>query len=172
MAEFEAVDAEPGPALPTPRELNTWRIPGTHGEWVAVLAEVSGLLCALRAVEAPDSTVVLPVPLAHGVALRAWAAVARAVRSGGGGMPVDLAPHALRLVGQAARVLGDRLCRARASGVDDLVTAVLRDEAAVHGRDPEWLVAQVARVHGVLAAPDPVEARVVWHALDDVDPTA
>jgi hypothetical protein len=172
MDDFEAVDAESCPALLTPREPSTnWRLPGTHEEWVAVLGEVSGLLCALREAEAPDGTVALPVPLAHGVAQRAWAAVARPVRSGDGAAPVDLAPHALRLVGQAARVLGDRLCRARASGVDDLVTAVLHDEAAVHGRDPEWLVAQVARVHGVLSAPDPAGARVVWHALDDADPT-
>ncbi len=147
-------------------------LPGTHWEWLTALGQVSGLLCALREVEAPDATVVLPVPLAHGLALRAWAAVARPVRSSGGATPVDLAPHALRLVGRAARVLGDRLCRARASGVDDLVTAVLHDEAAVHGREPEWLVAQVARVHGVLSAPDPVGARAVWHALEDAAPPA
>jgi hypothetical protein len=173
MDDFEAVDTESCAALPTRREPSTTRsVPGTHREWVAVLGEVAGLLCALREAEAPDGTVVLPAPLAHGVAMRAWAAVARPVRSGGGATPVDLAPHALRLVGRAARVLGDRLCRARASGVDDLVTAVLHDEAAVHGREPEWLVAQVARVHGVLSAPDPVGARAVWHALEDAAPPA
>jgi hypothetical protein len=171
-AELPHVGWPAGLPVPRPPADAGDDLPGTHREWVTALGQVSGLLCTLREAEAPDGTVVLPVPLAHGVALRAWAAVARPVRSGGGAVPVDLPPHALRLVGQAARVLGDRLCRARASGVDDLVTVVLHDEADVHGRDPEWLVAQVARVHGVLSAPDPVEARAVWHALDDAAPTA
>jgi hypothetical protein len=79
----------------------------------------------------------------------------------------DARPEEFALVALAARVLATSLCRWRVRGVADLVTAVLRAEAAVHECEPEWLVAQLARVHGVLSAPDAVSAGLVWHALDD-----
>ncbi|MEJ2861789.1 hypothetical protein [Actinomycetospora flava] len=120
--------------------------------------QVSGLLLALRAAEV-DAEVVLPVPLTRGMALDAWAAARR-----------DPGWQALDLLGWAARTLGRSVARWRATGVRDLLVDVLESEAAVHGCAPEQLVAQVARVHGVLSAPDPASADLVWHALDDVQP--
>lgn len=141
--------------------------PAIRREWVAALGQVSGLLLALREEEA-DGTVP-PDPLADGVALRAWAAVTR---------PASLhdpdsviRPEDLALVARTACVLGGSVCRWRAGGHADVLTNVLRREAAVHGRAPEWLVAQLARVHGVLSAPDPVAARLVWRALEDGGPS-
>ena len=89
-AELPHVGWPTGLPVPRPPAHAGDGLPGTHREWVTALGQVSGLLCTLREAEAPDGTVVLPVPLAHGVALRAWTAVARPVRTGGGTTPVDL----------------------------------------------------------------------------------
>jgi hypothetical protein len=64
-------------------------------------------------------------------------------------------------------VLGHALCRARVVGVDDDAVHVLRLEAGVYHCAPERLVAQLARVHGVLSAPHPASAHAVWRALED-----
>ncbi|WP_328306105.1 hypothetical protein [Actinomycetospora sp. NBC_00405] len=130
------------------------------------LEQVSGLLLSLRETEANGATP--PDPLAGGLALRAWSALTRPVLRDPDRITITGArPEVLALVGRTARVLATSLCRWRVSGVADVVTAVLREEAAVHEREPERLVAQVARVHGVLSAPDAVSAGVVWNALDD-----
>ncbi|GAA4927919.1 hypothetical protein EV188_1069 [Actinomycetospora succinea] len=131
---------------------------GTDREWTTVRGQVSGLLLALRAEEV-DTEVLLPVPLTRGMALDAWAAARR-----------DPDWQALDLLGWAARTLGRSLCRWRATGVRDPIVDVLEREAAVHGCEPERLVAQVARAHGALSAPDPASAALVWHALDDPAP--
>lgn len=130
-------------------------------EWSTVRGQVSGLLLALREAEIDDG-VPLPVPLTHGTTLRSWTL---AMRSPG---PPDW--QALDLLGWAARTLGRSLCRWRATGVRDALATVLEREAAVHGCEPERLVAQLARVHGVLTAPDPASAALVWQALDDPEP--
>ncbi|MDD7967176.1 hypothetical protein [Actinomycetospora lemnae] len=129
-------------------------------EWVTLRGQVSGLLLALRQAEI-DEGVPLPVPLTHGETLRSWTAATRT--------PVPDDREALDLLGWAARTLGRSLCRWRATGVRDVVATVLLDEAAAHGCEPELLVAQVARVQGVLTAPDPVSAALVWGALADPD---
>ena len=159
-------------AVPQPRSAaddaadHTSAPPGTRREWVRALGQVSGLLLALR--EAETDGAIPPDPLAGGLALRAWSALTRPVLRDPDRITItDARPEALALVARTARVLATSLCRWRVTGVADLVTAVLREEAAVHECEPEWLVAQVARVHGVLSAPDTVSAGVVWHALDD-----
>jgi hypothetical protein len=157
-------------AVPRPRKAgdDAPRAPGTRRQWVTALGQVAGLLLALREAEAGGA--VLPLPLAGGHALRAWSSVTRPVLRDPDRITIpDARPEDLAAVAVAARVLGGSLCRWRAGGLTDLVTSALRREAAVHERDPEWLVAQVARVHGVVSAPNPVSARVVWDALDDGD---
>ncbi|MFC5138108.1 hypothetical protein ACFPK1_07685 [Actinomycetospora rhizophila] len=131
---------------------------GTQREWTTALGQVSGLLLALREEEV-EGGVPLPVPLTHGMTLRSWTAATR------GPVPADW--EALDLLGWAARTLGRSLCRRRAGGARDVLATVLEREAAVHGCEPEELVAQVARVQGVLTAPDPASAALVWHALSD-----
>jgi hypothetical protein len=135
--------------------------PGTGREWTTALGQVSGLLLALREEEVAGG-VPLPVPLTHGVTLRAWAAATRS--------PVPVDGEALDLLGWAARTLGRSLCRWRATGARDALVTVLEQEAAVHGCGPERLVAQMARVQGVLTAPDPASAALVWDALTDPAP--
>ncbi|GAA4878136.1 hypothetical protein [Actinomycetospora straminea] len=132
----------------------------TERDWVTLRGQVSGLLLALRAAEIEEG-VPLPVPLTHGETLRSWTAAMRA--------PDQDDREALDLLGWAARTLGRSVCRWRALGVRDVAATVLLREAAAHGCEPELLVAQVARVQGVLTAPDPVSAALVWEALADTD---
>jgi hypothetical protein len=161
----EAAVPHPRPAADEAAD-HTSAPPGTRREWVRALGQISGLLLALREAETDGATP--PDPLAGGLALRAWSALTRPVLRDPDRITItDARPEVLALVARTARVLATSLCRWRVSGVADLVTTVLREEAAVHQREPEWLVAQVARVHGVLSAPDAVSAGVVWHALDD-----
>lgn len=162
----EAAVPHPRPAADDDAAGHTSAPPGTRREWVRALGQISGLLLALREAEADGATP--PDPLAGGLALRAWSALTRPVLRDPDRITItDARPEELALVAHTARVLARSLCRRRVSGVADLVTAVLREEAVVHECEPEWLVAQVARVHGVLSAPDAVSAGVVWHALDD-----
>jgi hypothetical protein len=132
-------------------------------DWVTLKGQVSGLLLALRHAEIEEG-IPLPVPLTHGETLRSWTAATRT--------PVPDDGEALDLLGWAARTLGRSLCRWRATGVRDVVAIVLEREAGAHGCEPEWLVAQIARVQGVLTAPDPLSAALVWDALADSDPAA
>jgi hypothetical protein len=155
---------------PEPRRAEP-RLPGTRRGWVRALGQVSGLLLALRAEEADGATP--PDPLADGLALRAWSSLTGPVLRDPARLTVpEVDIIDLALVGAAARVLGTSLCRWRAGGPADAVTAVLRREAAVHDCSPEHLVAQVARVHGVLAAADGPSGALVWWALDDGGPSA
>ncbi|MDD7939973.1 hypothetical protein PHK61_16250 [Actinomycetospora lutea] len=128
---------------------------------MTALGRVSGLLLALREEEV-EGGVPLPVPLTHGVTLRSWTAATRT--------PVPDDGEALDLLGWAARTLGRSVCRWRATGTRDVLVDVLEREAAVHGCEPEALVAQIARVQGVLTAPDAVSAALVWDALSDPAP--
>jgi hypothetical protein len=152
-------DRLPG-SLPVPRDPADAEPggPGTPGEWAVARGQVAGVLLALREAELEDGAV-LPAPLAGGVALRAWATASRS------GLSTADGRRALDVVGHAARVLGTRLCRLRVTGSRDALTTALQCEAVVHECEPEWLVAQVARVHGALSAPDPVSAHAVWRAF-------
>jgi len=153
-------------SVPAPRSVGSGPrgLPGTRAEWVTVRGQVSGLLLALQEAEVTDGAS-LPAPLSGGRTLRAWGYARQGVRPGSRRVACSVAE--LAILGRSARVLGHRLCRARISGADDAVVHVLRREASVHDCVPEWLVAQIARVHGVLSAPSPVSAQVVWRALDD-----
>lgn len=153
--------------VPAPRGEETV-LPGARRDWVAALSQVSGLLLALRQEEADGATP--PDPLADGLALRAWGGLTGPLlRDHERPATPDVHLVDLAVVGAAARVLGASLCRWRAGAPADVVAAVLRRQADVHGRTPEHLVAQVARVHGVLSAADAASAVLVWHALDDGD---
>jgi hypothetical protein len=160
--------ADDDPAIPAPRapEDDVTGPPGTRRAWTTALGQVSGLLLTLR--EEELSGTALPEVLADGTALRAWSVLTRPVLRDPERVTLPHArPEDLAVLGRAARVLGASLCRWRASGAADVVTAVLHSEAAMHDREPEWLVAQLARIHGVLSAPGPVSAWLVWRALDD-----
>jgi hypothetical protein len=157
------VEDRSGPCWP---ELGFPRAPGDDvaaearcRAWVIARGRISGLLLALRHAEV-EVGAALPLPLAGGAALRAWAVVCS-------GRDTATARVALALVGEAARVLGTGVCRLRSGGTDDVVTKVLEQEATVHGCTPERLVAELARAHGVLAAPDRVSAALVWRAIED-----
>lgn len=139
-------------------------LPGTRREWVHVTARVSGLLLSARGTEAcggPD----LPVPLRGGAALRAWARIVRPVMDRSADHVAVAVPAAdLAVVADAAATLGRLLCRARTTGVPDSVSRLLEWDAEPYFTTPEWIVTQVARVHGVLTSTDPEEARLVWRA--------
>ncbi|WP_018332601.1 AMP-binding protein [Actinomycetospora chiangmaiensis] len=124
---------------------------------------MSGLLLALREAEREQHTT-LPTPLAGGAALRAWAAACSVADNARANAK---ASAALELVGQAARLLGTALCRLRATGAGDLITEVLEQEAVVHDCTAERLVAELARAHGVLSAPDHLSAALIWQAVED-----
>jgi hypothetical protein len=138
---------------------------GTSAAWITALGQVSGLLLALREAEVTGGAV-LPEPFAGGAAMRAWRVATQAVSGSAAAPPGD----DVHVVGRAARVLGVRVARRRVGAVADVLVEVTAREAAVHHREPEWLVAQLARVHGVLTAPCPASADVVWRALDDPCP--
>jgi hypothetical protein len=135
---------------------------GTCAEWVTAVGQVTDLLLALRGAEGVGGAE-LPAPFAGGVAMRAWRiAIQRVFRPPGRRVVGDLC-----VVGSAARVLGARLCHHRAGADPDVLVVVTGHAAARHDGEPEWLVAQLARVHGVLTAPSPASADAVWRALDD-----
>ncbi|MDN5919958.1 MAG: hypothetical protein L0I76_33480 [Pseudonocardia sp.] len=133
-----------------------WRaVPGSPAEWVVAAGRVSGLLLALAAAERDG--VVLPEPLADRRALRAWARlrapVVAAVRSarpcdGPVCAVVDLAD--VDLLGGASRALGRQWCSSLVSRAGSPIADILQDEACVHEIPAEDLIAELARVHGVL----------------------
>lgn len=151
-------------------------VPGTTAEWVQVAGRISGLLLALA--EAESSGHPVPAPLRGRAALRAWARlrnpILAAVRTWpdavdtrvAAGVPTD----DMEVLGESARVLGRVLCQFRAHGVGGEVAGALLREAREHGVPPERLVAQLARVHGVLDVdPIPADRRVdvagaIWRA--------
>ncbi|GAA1855485.1 hypothetical protein GCM10009836_39460 [Pseudonocardia ailaonensis] len=155
--------------LPRPRRLLVRAVPGTPAEWTQVTGRVSGLLLAYADVERRGAE--LPAPLRQRAALRAWARVARPVRAAvGGAGPAaleEIPPADLRTLDATARLLGRHLCRMQTEGPGATpVTAVLAVEAAVYGVPAGELVAQLARVHGVLDldAGRPSLARTIWEA--------
>ena len=168
MGDGDDTTSLPDVVVPGPRtgQGEARGLPGTRAEWVTALGQVSAVLLALRRAESREGAV-LPAALAGGRALRAWGCATRRVRPGTdqvAGSPADVT-----IVGHAARALGHALCRAQVTGVDDDAVEALRLEASVYHCTPERLVAQLARVHGVLSAPRPESAHAVWRALEDPD---
>ncbi len=138
-------------------------LPGTPQEWTRVIGQVSGLMLALVGAQSDGHDV--PEPLGRPSA-RAWGRVAAALRPPAGPVPSAAAvvrTADLEVLGAAAQALGRELCRHRARDVVTTTVAVLLAEAAEHDRAPEHLVAQLARVHGVLDADGP-DADELWRA--------
>ncbi len=161
-------DQSTGPALRA--------VPGTTAEWTQVLGRISGLLLALA--ETESSGHLLPAPLRGREALRAWARlkipIATAVRPWPDALDtrvtVGVPTGDVDVLGACARVLGGALCQFRVHGLGGEVADTLLREAEVHGCPPEHLVAQLARVHGVLDVDSmPPDRRVdvagaIWRA--------
>ncbi len=142
-------------------------LPGSRREWVAATARVSGLLLSARGTEA-GGELELPDPLRGGTALRAWARIVRPVMDRTADHDAVEVPVAdLAVVADAAATLGRLLCRARTTGAQNAVSRLLIWDAESYYSTPEWIVAQIARVHGVLASGDPEDARLVWRAGAD-----
>lgn len=167
-------DGDGRPRSSAPRTVRR-AVPGTPGEWVTVAGRISGLLLAVAAAERDG--LVLPDALAGHTALRAWGRlrgpIAAAVRTPGPGglatVTVDVAD--VEVLGLAARTLGLQRCRDLASRAGSPVAAILYDEALAHGVPAGTLVAELARVHGVLDVDEgSVSAahvvRAVWRAGD------
>ena len=131
-------------------------VPGTAVEWTQVLGRISGLLLALAATESSGHR--MPAPVSGREALRAWGRltipVSAAVRAYPDAVDTRVAVGVptgdVDVLGACARELGRVLCRFRGHGSVGAVAATLLREARVHGGPPEHLVAQFARVHGVL----------------------
>lgn len=152
-------------------------VPGTGSEWVTAVGQISGVFLALAEVEAEGHT--LPEPLRARRALRAWArlktpvmATVRVADPDDASAPVAvLVPAAdVDTIGAAARTLGRVLCHHRVHSTGGEAAGVLLHEAGVHAITPEQLVAQLARVHGVLDVEHPAGnrgtdlARDIWRA--------
>jgi hypothetical protein len=136
--------------------------PAATSAWATSSGRITALLLVLAGVESEGA--VLPEPLAHGRALRAFAAAVRgADPATAGDAPAAVPAADAAVLGDAARVLGLHLCRYRAFGAADPVVTVLLGEAAVHDVEPEDLVAHVAAVHGMLD-PRGTDAPDRWRA--------
>lgn len=148
-------------------------VPGTAAEWTSAAGRISGLLLALAETEAAGHE--LPAPLHARRTLRAWARlktpVLAAVRVPGR-PPVAVLVRACDVdtLGAAGRLLGRALCRERVHGAGGALGRALLRDAREQGTSPERLVAQLARVHGVLDAEpwpgDPAHdpALALWRA--------
>jgi hypothetical protein len=134
-------------------------LPGTPREWTIAIGRISGLMLVLLGSETVGDG--LPEPLGR-TSARAWDRVTRALRDAPDDRVIE--PRDLDVLGAAARTLGRELCRYRMSGDESAAVAALLAEARVHGTSPEQLVAQVARVHGVLEAGPGTAADDLWTA--------
>lgn len=134
-------------------------LPGTPREWLVATGRISGLMLVLMGSEMSGDE--LPEPLGRRSA-RAWGRLVRALRDPPSGRVLPAAD--LHVFGAAARVLGRELCRHRVSGARSAAVVALLTEADVHGTSAEQLVAQVARVHGVLDSGPGPTADELWGA--------
>lgn len=175
----------PSPQAPDPRPCPACRplqpgtvlraVPGTASEWVRAADQISWLLLALAIAEKPGRA--MPDPLHAGRALRAWARLKApllaAVRAADPApVPVAvLVPAAdADTLGASARLLGRVLCEYRVHSTGGEIAGTLLDAARTQGTTLEGLVAQPARVHGVLDV-DPCYGdahadlvRAIWQA--------
>lgn len=142
-------------------------LPGSRREWVNATARVSGLLVSVRGYETgPGSD--LPEALRGGRALRAWARTVRPVIDRNAEqIAVEVPAADFAVVADAAATLGRLLCHARTTGTENAVSRLLTWDAGLYVTTPEWIAAQVARVHGVLTSRGPEDARLVWRAGAD-----
>jgi hypothetical protein len=150
-------------------------VPGTGPEWTRVADQISSLLVALATAENAGHT--MPDPLRAGRALRAWARLEApllaAVRAA---TPVPV-PVAVLVpisdadtLGATARLLGRVLCEYRVHSTGGEIARTLLHTARAQDTTLELLVAQLARVHGVLDI-DPCDAdahadlvQAIWRA--------
>lgn len=157
----------PGPAhssTPTGPVYVVGDLPGSRQEWIFATARVSGVLLTLRSGET-GRRIALPDPLAGGRTLRAWARIVRPVLDRAAGATVVVPVAELDVVADAAAALGRTLCRSSQRHIaDDPVLRLLECEADVLGSTPGSLVAQLARVHGVLTTGCSETARALWRA--------
>lgn len=134
--------------------------PGTPREWLIASGRISGLMLVLTGSAMAGAE--LPEPLGRR-ATRAWGRIVRAM---GDSSAEPLVPVTdLDVLGTAAQALGHELCRYRVSGVESASVSALLIEARVHDTSAEQLVAQVARVHGVLDAGPGATADQLWRAI-------
>lgn len=151
-----------GPAVP-PRAGDTGAapaaLPGTPREWLVATGRISGLVLVLTGSEMSGDE--LPEPLGRRSA-RAWGRLVRALKGPPSARVLPVAD--LDVLGATARVLGRELCRYRVSGAGSAAVSALLTEAGVHDTSAEQLVAQVARVHGVLDSGPGPTADELWAA--------
>lgn len=178
-------DAGPAPQAPEPWPSPTDQplpprtvlraVPGTSSEWVHAADQISGLLLALAAAENEGHAI--PDPLHAGRALGAWtrlkAPLLAAVRA------ADPAPEPVAVpvpaadadtLGATARLLGRVLCEYRVHSTGGEIALTMINTARAQDTTLEGLVAQLARVHGVLDV-DPCDrdshadlVRAIWRA--------
>lgn len=169
---------EPDPSLanqPLPPRTVLRAVPGTSSEWVHAAEQISWLLLALAAAENEGHA--MPDPLHARRALRAWArlkaTLLAAVRAADPApVPVAVLVPAAEAdtLGATARLLGRVLCEYRVHNTVGEIARTLLHAARAQDTTLEGLVAQLARVHGVLdvdpcdgdAHPDLV--RAIWGA--------
>lgn len=129
-------------------------VPGTEPEWVSAADQISRLLGALATAELGGRA--QPEPLHDGRALRAWARlegpVFEAVRAAPAATPgaAEVSASDVATLGAAAGLLGRVLREHRVHGGGGELAGILLREARAQDTTPEHLVAQTARVHGVL----------------------
>jgi hypothetical protein len=150
-------------------------VPGTVSEWVHAADQISWLLLALAIAE--DKGRPMPDPLHAGRALRAWSRLKTpllaAVRAADPApVPVAvLVPAAdVDALGATARLLGRVLCEYRVHSTGGEIALTLIHAARAQDTTLEGLVAQLARVHGVVDV-DPCDGdahddlvRAIWRA--------
>jgi len=144
------------PHLPHPPTNALMRsVPGTHAEWVHAADLISWLLLALAVAEKEGHP--MPEPLHGGRALRAWSRLKAPLLSAvhaadpAPGPVAVLVPAAdTDTLGATARLLGRTLCDYRVHSTGGEIARALLHTARAQGTTLEALVAQLARVHGVL----------------------
>jgi hypothetical protein len=168
-------DADPSLNRPCPPTTVLRAVPGTAPEWTRAADQISSLLLTLAAAE--NAGHAMPEPLRAGRALRAWtrleAPLLTAVRAAN---PVPVVVAVLvpvsdtDILGATARLLGRVLCEFRVHSTGGEIARTLLHTARAQDTTLELLVAQLARVHGVLDV-DPCDAdahadlvQAVWRA--------
>lgn len=170
---------DPEPATPDqprrPTSAVVRAVPGTGPEWVHAADQISWLLLALAVAENEGHP--MPEPLHAGRALRAWARLKTPLLAAV--HAADPAPKPVAVLvpiadadtlGATARLLGRVLCEYRVHSTGGEIARTLLHAARAQDTSQEGLVAQLARVHGVLDVdPDYEDAhaelvQAIWRA--------
>lgn len=169
-------EPSPSPAdQPLPPGTVLRAVPGTRSEWVHAADQISSLLLALAVAENKGHP--MPDPLHAGRALRAWARVKAPLLAAVSAADPTPAPVAVPVpaadadtLGATARLLGRVLCEYRVHGTGGEIALTLIHAARAQATTLEALVAQLARVHGVVDV-DPRDedvhadlVRAIWRA--------